>query len=238
MNKTMASIGAIALLGTSAMADISVSDYEDLTEGFQTNSFNPIFSHNGVTYSQVNQVDGVFPDGARFFAGGDGFDTLGDTVSVENATFFFDAFPTFGSGRNVLTFGRSFVPGDNLSLGPMSSIVMDLDQNADFASIDMGYMENGVWGGIEFHFEALLNGDVVGGESFFISDLGGRDNGAIRTLSVSGVEFDSLNLYATLNGEFTAPRVIIDDLTLNTVPAPGAMGLLLGASGLMIRRRR
>lgn len=238
MNKGMICAGFVALLSASAMAEISVSNYDDLSEGFMTNDFQRDFHYNGVTYTQINNVDGIFPDGNTFLAGGDGFESLGDEIIVENAAFFYDTVLGFGSRNNVLTFGRAFVPGDNLTLGPMSTITMALDSNADFASIDIGYLENGVWGGIEFHFEASLNGAVVGGESFVISDLGGRDNGTFRTLSISGVEFDSLNLFATYNGEFTAPRVIIDDLTLNSVPAPGAMGLLLGMGGVMSRRRR
>jgi len=238
MKKTFVCIGVGALMSASAMAEISVSNYEDLTEGFLTNDFNRDFHHNGVTYTGVNNVDGVFPDGLPFFAGGIGFETLGDEIIVENATFFFDELPGFGSRNNVLTFGRAFVVGDNLSLGPLSTVTMLLDVNADFASIDVGYIENGPWGGVEFHLEASLNGVVVDSDTFIISDLGGRENGAFREMSVGGFETRSLRLFATYNGEFTAPRVIIDDLTLNSVPAPGSLALLLGATGLMSRRRR
>ena len=238
MKTNMICIGAVALISASAMAEISVSTYDDLTEGFMTNSFNRTFHYNGVTYAEQNSVDGIFPDGNTFDAGGLGFNSLGDEIMVENATFFYDSFPTFGSRNNVLTFGRSFVVGDNLSLGALSTVSMQLDTNANFASIDVGYMENGPWGGIEFHFEASLNGVVVDADTFIVSNLGGRDNGAIREMSVGGAEFDTLQLFATLNGQFTAPRVIIDDLTVNTVPAPASLALLLGATGLMNRRRR
>jgi hypothetical protein len=235
MKNAMACIGLAALVSASAMAEVSVSNYEDLSEGFLGNGD---FYYNGVTYTGQNSVDGVFPDGNTFDAGGDGVNSLGNDIIVENANFFFDEFSGFGSRRNVLTFGRSFVPGDNLSLGAMSTVTMQLDQSADFASIDVGYLENGPWGGIVFHFEASLGGVVVDADTFTVSDLGGRDNGAFEMMSVGGVEFDSLQLFATYQGQFTAPRVIIDDLTVNTIPAPGSMALLLGAGAALTRRRR
>jgi len=238
MKMSLVCIGAVALMSVSAMAEISVSNYDDLAEGFLTNAFNRAFHYNGVTYAEQNSVNGVFPDGNTFDAGGLGFNSLGDEIIVENATFFYDAFPSYGSRNNVLTFGRAFVTGDNVALGALSTVSMLLDTNADFASIDVGYMENGPWGGIELHLEASLNGVVVDADTFTVSNLGGRDNGAIREMSVGGAEFDTLQLFATLNGQFTAPRVIIDDLTVNTVPAPGSLALLIGATGLMNRRRR
>ena len=228
----------IALMSVSAMGEVIVSDYEDLTEGFLTNSFSRTFHHNGVTYAEQNSVDGVFSDGNTFVAGGDGFESLGDEIIVENAALFYDAFPGFGSRNNVLTFGRAFIPGDNLSLGPLSTVSMFLDTNADFASIDVGYLENGPWGGIVLHLEASLNGVVIDADTITLSNLGGRDSGAITTLMVDGGEFDSLQLFATLGDEFTAPRVIIDNLTYNTVPTPGSLTILLGSAGLMTRRRR
>ena len=54
---------------------------------------------------------------------------------------------------------------------------------------------------------------VVASDGFVISDLGGRDNPAIATLSVSGAIFDQLHLYATYGSEYSMPRAIIDDLT-------------------------
>ncbi len=238
MKKNMVCISAVALMSVSAMADISVSTYDDLTEGFQTNDFNPSFHYNGVTYFDRNNVDGVQTDGVRFVGGGAGFDSLGDTVMVENATFFYDEFPTFGSRSNGLTFGRSFVPGDNLSISRLSTVSMALDTNADFASIEIGFMENGVWGGDVMHFEATLRGVVVDSVELVISNLGGRDNAAITTLSVGGGEFDTLRLFATLGDEFTAMPMILDNLTVNTVPAPGTLALLMGTAGFMNRRRR
>lgn len=235
MKNTMVSVGIVALTVGSAFADVSVSNYDDLTEGSLGSGD---FHYNGVTYTAVNSVDGVFPDGNTFVAGGDGFESLGNEYIVERATFFFDEFPDFGSRNNVLTFGRAFVPGDNLTIGPLSTLTMMLDSVADSASVDLGYFENGPWGGMVLHFEAFMNGVVVDADTLTISDLGGRDNGAVATLMVGGAEFDSLQLYATLGNDFTAPRVLMDNLTVNSVPAPSALALLLGAGGLMSRRRR
>jgi hypothetical protein len=181
-------------------------------------------------------VAGVFPDGGTFEPG-DGIDGLGNQVIVENATLLYNDFPSFGSANNALTFGSAYIVGDNVSLGALSTVTMDLDEMADFASLEMAYYENGPWGGIVYHLDAYNSGSVVASDSFSISDLGGRDNIAFATLSVGGVEFDSLRLYATFGNDFSGPRILVDNLTINTVPAPGALALL-GMGGLAARRRR
>ena len=84
----------------------------------------------------------------------------------------------------------------------------------------------------------LMGGMVVGTDSFTLSDLGGRDNVAFNSLTVDGVEFDSLRLYGTFGSDNSGGRMLLDNLTINSVPAPGSMALLLGAGGLMSRRRR
>ncbi len=233
MKKAMTTIGMLALISGSAMADISVSNYDDLDEAFYGESF----SYNGVTYSDVNNVDGVFPDGSTFEAGG-GIEGLGTTVIVENATLLYNDFPTWGSANNALTFGTSFIPGDNLSIGALSTVTMTLDSVSDFASVDMAFFENGPWGGIVYHMDAMMGGQVVGTDSFTISDFGGRDNIAFDSLSVDGVEFDSLRIYGTFGTENSGGRVLLDNLTLNSVPAPGSMAMIMGTMGMMARRRR
>lgn len=224
-----------AALAAPALAQTTVSTYDDLTEGF----FGSSFHYNGVTYHSVNNVPGVFPDGDTFDASSpdDPWVGLGSTIIVENAALLFNEFPSWGSPNNVLTFGTSYVNGGNLSLGALSTVTMDLDSVSDFASLELGYYENGPWGGIVYHLEAFLGGQSVAHDSFSISDLGGRDNIAFATLSVGGAQFDSLRLYATYGDEFSGPRGIIDNLTIRAVPAPGSLALL-GLGGLMARRRR
>ncbi len=207
-----------AALAAPALADISVSTYDDLAENFYGSSFH----YNGVTYSNVNDQAGVFPDG---------------NVIIPGATLLYNDFPDYGSANNALTFGTTYVVGDNLSLGALSTVTMTLDQVADFASLELAYYENGPWGGIVYHLDAFRNGSLVASDSFSISDLGGRDNIAFATMSVDGAVFDTLQLYATWNGQYTGPRGLVDNLTLNTVPAPGALALL-GLGGLAGRRRR
>ncbi len=233
MKKTITSAGIVALMSASAFADVSVSNYDDLSEDFYGESFH----YNGVTYSDVNNVDGVFPGGDTFDAGG-GVEGLGTEIIVENATLLYNDFPAWGSANNALTFGTSFVVGDNLSIGALSTVTMTLDSVSDFASVEMAFFENGPWGGIVYHLDAMMGGMVVGTDSFTISDLGGRDNVAFSTLSVDGVEFDSLRLYGTFGSDNSGGRALLDNLTINSVPAPSSMALLLGAGGLMSRRRR
>ncbi len=224
-----------AALAAPALAQTTVSTYDDLTEGF----FGSSFHYNGVTYHSVNNMPGVFPDGDTFGPSSpdDTWAGLGSTIIVENATLLFNEFPAWGSPNNVLTFGTAFVVGDNLSLGALSTVTMDLDSVSDFASLDIGYYENGPWGGIVYHLEAFMDGVSVAHDSFSISDLGGRDNIAFATLSVDGAHFNSLRLYATYGNDFSGPRGIIDNLTIRAVPAPGSLALL-GLGGLLARRRR
>jgi len=233
MNKAMnmtVLLGALAAVSNAG--SLSVSTYDDLTEDFYGESFH----YNGVTYSDVNNVAGVFPNGDSF--DDDGIFGLGHEVIVENATLLYNDFPGWGSANNALTFGTTYVVGDNLSLGALSTVTMTLDEVADFASLEIAYYENGPWGGIQYHLDGLMGGSVVASDSFTISDRGGRDNLAFATLSVDGAQFDSLHLYATFGSDYSGPRALIDNLTINSVPAPSAMALLgLGAMGATRRRR-
>lgn len=235
MRNVISGAAICAITAGSAFAGLSVSTYDDLAEDHHGTSL----YYNGVTYSQVNNVDGVFPDGSTFSAGG-GIDGLGDQVIVENAGLLYNDYPDFGSPNHALTFGSSYIPGDNLSLGAISTVTMDLDSVADFASLEMAYYENGPWGGIVYHLDAFMNGSLVTSDSFTIAgtDPNGRDNIAFATLSVDGAQFDSLQLYATFGNEYSAPRILVDNLTINSVPAPASAMLMLGAAGLVSRRRR
>ena len=52
-----------------------------------------------------------------------------------------------------------------------------------------------------------------------MSDQGGRDNIALRTMSVSSAgSFDPLKIYATFGASPSGIRMIIDDLTLTNTP--------------------
>jgi hypothetical protein len=214
-----------ALGSTAAQADV-FHDYEDLTEGFLGTSL----SHAGVTYRDANTVSGFYPDGNPFN------DTeLGNQFIIENATLFYNDFPGYGSPVNSLTFGSAYIPGTNLTIGALASAWMDLDVPGTAASLDLAYYENGPWGGIEYVLAAVQGSTVVATDSFIISDLGGRDNPTYATLSVSGVEFDSLHLYAWLTGAYTAPRGMIAHLSITSIPEPTA---LLGLALLAALRRR
>ena len=221
---------AVMLSATSVIASADVfSNYEDLTEGFKGQTF----PHNGVVYRDVNNVSGFYPDGVPF-----GPNDNGNEVIVERATPFYTDFPAYGSPVNSLTFGSAFVPGDNLTIGALASVWMDVSLS-NAASFDIGYYENGPWGGVQYRLEAVRNGQVVGSDSFVIDGSNpGRDNPTFDSLSISGVEFDQLHLYGWLNGNYTAPRGMIDDLSLTAVPEPTVVGMLGLASLLGLRRRR
>jgi hypothetical protein len=197
-------LATICAFGSPALATTVVIDYEDLSEGMQGDPL----THMGVTYSALNNVSGVFPDGEIFGPSPD------DQFVIEDAGLFYGDFPSYGSPVNSLTFGIAYVPGKNLTIGPLSTVTMDLTSPANAASLDLGYYENGVWGGIVYHLDALFNGQVVANNSFVISNLGGRDNPAATTMAVSGAIFNQLHLYATFGAEYSMPRGMIDDLTI------------------------
>lgn len=183
----------------------SISNYDDLVEGSLATSY----VYNGVSYHDVNGIGGVFPDGSTFTP-----DDVGDQLIIEDATDFYDVHADYGSAPNSLTFGSAYIPGPNLTIGALVRVTMDLDQPASAASVDIGYYENGPWGGIVIHLDALDAGTVVASDTITIADGGGRDNDTIATLSVGGATFDSLKLYATYGDQPSAPRVMMDDLTL------------------------
>ena len=209
-NLVLGLAGVFAAAVTAAAAPI-VIDYEDLTEG---NQGDPL-SHMGLTYYDLNTVSGVFPDGSVFDP-----EPL-DEFIVENAGLLYQDFPGYGSPVNALTFGIAYVPGENLTIGGLSNVTIDLAGNAESASFDLAYYERGPWGGIEFHLDALDGDVVVASDSFVIASGDGRDNPAVATMSVSGASFNRLKFYATFGGEYSKPRAIIDDLTIEYIdPVP------------------
>jgi len=189
-------------------AQASISTYDDLVEGF----LDTTFDYNDVHYHDVNGIGGVFPDGGTFTA-----DDFGNLLIIEDATVFYNDFPDYGSSPNSLTFGTAFVGGPNVSIGALTRVTMDLIQPASAASVDLGYYENGVWGRIVIHLDAMEGDTVVATDSLTIADGGGRDNGAVAVLSVEAATFDTLKLYATYDDQPSAPRVMIDNLALTPV---------------------
>jgi hypothetical protein len=229
MRLTALSITAAFICVSGAPAMAGVHDYEVFAEGF----LGETFYHDGVTYRDANRVSGFYPDGAAFDE-----DDNGNQFIIEDATAFYNDFAGYGSPDKSLTFGSAFVPGDNLSIGALASVWLTFDQAADAASFDLAYYENGPWGGIDWVVEAVLDGQVVATETLTIADGGGRDNATWATLSIDGAVFDELHIYSWLDGDYTAARGMIDDLTFNTVPAPAGLALLIGAAATGRRRRR
>jgi hypothetical protein len=227
----LASLGLAALIGTSSLASADVfSNFEDLSEGF----LGATFTHNGVTYRDVNNVSGFYADGVPF-----GPTDNGDQSIIERALPLYNDFPTYGSPVNSMTFGNTFVTGDNLSIGALASVWMDVAGGGSAATFDIAFYENGPWGGIVYHLDAVKNGVVVASDTYTLSDLGGRDNPAWQELSVSGAEFDSLHLYGIKNGNYTVPRGMIDDLSITAVPEPTSLAMVgVVGAGLIARRRR
>lgn len=237
MTNRLALTSLFAVLGASfAQADI-FHNFENLSEGFLGTSY----SADGVTYRDVNNVSGFFPpsDGQP----GDPFtqQDLGDQVIIERAVPLYTDMPDFGTPNNAMTFGNTYINGDNLSIGVLASVFIDLAWVGNSVSFNLAYYENGHWGNIEYRLDAIRNGSVVGTDSFLIANGGGRDNPTFKTMSINGVEFDTLQLYAKLDGSYTAPRGIIDNVSITAAPVPepatlAALGL--GAMALLRKRKK
>jgi hypothetical protein len=192
--------------------------YDTLPEAYMGTSF----QHEGVTYREVNMVSGFYPgpENEPFGPGSPGEGGLGNQFIIEDATYLFNDYPEFGSAPNVLNFGDPMfsTPGPNLSLGALASMWMDLDQAADSVRMAIVFYENGPWGGLEIRLDAYLGDELVGSDVREITSIDpeGRDNIAHDQLAIEGVRFDTLHLYSVRqsDGAFTAPRVMVDDLTL------------------------
>lgn len=224
MRAVMAGLALSALAGV-AMGD--VANFDSDSEGFKGSSF----TSGGISFYNLNSVSGMNVDGSSFNPGDYGTDLI-----VERAVALFNDFPGDGSSPNVLGWGRAFVPGDSLTINIFSDVSMSTGSIENAASLDMFFYENGPWGGIEVHFDALLAGSVVASDGFTIANGGGRDNVTTATLSIDGVMFDELRLYATLaDGTFTAMTGVIDNVTIT--PAPSGLALI-GFGALASARRR
>jgi hypothetical protein len=64
---------------------------------------------------------------------------------------------------------------------------------------------------------------------------GGRDNVTATHLSIIAPSFDSLRLYARLNGDYMTMRAVVDNVSM--VPTPASL-LPLSFLGLAFRHRR
>lgn len=224
MRAVMMMVAAGALSG---VAGANVADFDAETEGFKGSSF----TSGGITFFDLNTHSGMNVDGSSFMAG-----DYGTNLIVERAILLANDFPGQVSSPNVLGWGNAFVPGDSLTVNIFSDLKMTTGAVENSVSFDMFYYENGPWGGIELHLDALLDGSVVASDGFTIANGGGRDNITSTTLSIDGVSFDELRLYATLSdGTFTAMTGVLDNVSIT--PAPSGVALL-GLGGLALGRRR
>lgn len=219
----------------------SATPFLETYEGVDEDFYGTSWTHNGLTYRDVNDQPGSFPNGETFTASDPlTFAGMGPYLMVENATLLYNDFPSFGSPVNALTFGYSYVQGDNLSIGALSTAWIDLPTPADAAGFEIVYYENGPWGGIVYHLDALLGNTVVASDTFTIAGDGsgaGRDNIAFNDLSVGGATFDTLHVYATWGADYSGPRGMIDNLAISFVPEPASI-CFLGAGAAIASRRR
>lgn len=224
--RTITTLAVLAAAAATASAQFA-ANFDSDAEGFYGDSY----SDGGISFFDCNNVNGFYPDGQPFTP-----DELGTQFIIERAVVVANDFPDYVSSPNMLNFGKSFIDGDNVTLGPIATFSMSAGSAVSEGSLDLVYYENGPWGGIDVTLEALSRGSVVGSSSFTVADGGGRDNPAAVHMSVAAASFDTMRLYATLNGDYTTLRGLVDNV--NLVPAPGALSVAgLGLLGLARRRR-
>jgi hypothetical protein len=205
--------GTVAACAGGTLAQQTSFDSE--TEGFK----GEVFASGGITFSEINNVNGFYPDGQPFTPEDNGRQAI-----IEDSAVVALDFPDFVSTPNTLTFGLAFIPGGNVTIGPLATAKMTLGGGtATQAGFDLIYYENGPWGGITVTVQALLGSFVVGTTSFVVSDLDpqGRDNPAARHLTVSHAGgLNGVRIFSTKNGDYTTIRGLVDNVTFGSVPAP------------------
>ncbi len=228
MNRSLLFVQASCIAAFGTVTHASIADFETPREGFA----GEIFTDNGITFSRLNDVSGMNPDGSSYGPG-----EYGRQFIVENATLAINDFPGVLGGAHALSFGNSFIAGENLSINVLSSFHISTGRVENAASLDMLLFENGPWGGITISLDATLGGNLVASDSFVISDLGGRDGLVGRSLSIDGVGFDSLEVSARWDdGTYAAFAGLVDNVAIT--PTPGAMTMLAMGSVAMLRRKR
>jgi hypothetical protein len=183
------------------------TNFDSFNEGFYGKSF----TFDGVSVFDVNNVSGVNPDGQPFTP-----DDIGTEVIIENSTFLINDYPEAGSLPNMLTFGSAYVVGPNLSLGALATASFSTGGEASIASFTLTYYDEYVWDGIEVTLDALLDGEIVSTQSFTIVGKPPEEREIIdvKEMSVEGVTFDTLRIHASLNGNNTTFRAMVDDLSI------------------------
>jgi len=203
MRKLMAITAAVLAGSASAQS----ANFDGETEGFLGTNV----TVTGVTIWDVNQNSGINPDGSTFGPG-----DYGDQVVIEDANLLANDFPEV-SPDNVLSFGGSFINGDNLTINLMSQVFMSPKTTVNYFAADLFYYENGPWGGIEVIVEGQAGGVPVVTQTFVISDLGGRDNVTHRRVELSGVSFDTVRIYSEMpDGTETVFATVMDNVTFES----------------------
>lgn len=225
--KTPSSLIRLSAVVGLALAPIAAADFTNF-DSFEEGFYGKSFVFDGIKVFDVNNVDGVNPDGQPFTP-----DEVGTEVIIENSTYLLNDYPEAGSLPNMLTFGKAYVNGPNLSLGALATASFTTGASANSASFTLTYYDEAVWDGIEVILDATLGGKVVSTQSFKIvgKDPGDKEIIDVKDLSVDGVTFDTLRIHASLNGNNTTFRAMIDNLTI--VPAPGDCYADFDASGTL-----
>ena len=181
---------------------------------------------DGIRFFEFNTIEeGITPGPAGGPVGGEPFDgnQLLDEIMIEDTRALEPDYPGYISLPNVLNLGflGGYIAGPNFSFGRIISISMSTGEVETSAQFDVIYLDELVWAGIEVTLEATLGGQVVHEQTFIVETHAPgsrRDIVAKKTLSVDGVSFDTLRLYAHFGDIYTTLRGVLDNVRIGDGP--------------------
>ncbi len=204
----------LTIMALAAPAPAQFADFDDLAEGF----YDQELTVGGIRFYDINNVDYRTP-------GENGWPEPGefvpyppevlDEIVIENATVLEDVYPDSISVPNMLTWGIALVPGPNLSLGRLVTMTMETGKIETSVSFDVIFYDEPVWENIEVTLDALRGEQVVATQSFEVhlhDPEHPRGSIDFRRMSISGVEFDRVRVYAHYQETYTTLRGVIDNV--------------------------
>ena len=85
----------------------------------------------------------------------------------------------------------------------------------------------------------MRQGHVVAGIAFYITphDPSGQEIIDTRHRGFDGFQFDTIRVFAKLNGQYTTARALIDNVSMTPTPGAAPLRALAGLAGISRRRR-
>jgi hypothetical protein len=215
--KSRSALGAVLFTGIAATIcakpsqAANLADFDSLTEGFY-----PTLTSGGVTFSNLDDFTPLTPT---------------DLFAIDNATPDLNGISGY-SPPNVLGF-NGFGPGEGVVFTRLGSFDFATGSQASSASLVWIAFDNAA--GSTLQLQGIRNGNVVNSASI---NLNTTFQITSLTLSLGPGTYDSFKVVAHGTTQDGAVFGVIDNVTVNPVPEPAALGALVLAMVIVPRRRR